>query len=294
VDLLLDAGAEIDARDIDHRSTAAEWMTGDVQKPEESRHDLAKYLVDRGASVDIFLAAALGLTEQARSMVERDSTLLGLRTAQGEYGERPPSSYHIYHWTLGANRSPLQVAADRGHDETMRAMLAFAEPGERLLLACHLGQEGVARAIVRDHPGLVQRLTPVQARALTDAAWEGKVSTIELMLDLGFDPSITGVTGPTAGTALHGAAWKGSVPIVKALLRHPKARSLLEVRDAAYGGTPLSWCGHGSRNSGEAEADHAAVAQLLIDAGAHVDPHLLDWTGTNAYKEVVARALGTR
>ena len=29
VDLLLDAGADLDARDVDHRSTAAEWMLGD-------------------------------------------------------------------------------------------------------------------------------------------------------------------------------------------------------------------------------------------------------------------------
>jgi ankyrin repeat protein len=29
VDLLLAAGADPDARDIDHRSTAAEWMIGD-------------------------------------------------------------------------------------------------------------------------------------------------------------------------------------------------------------------------------------------------------------------------
>ena len=90
VDLLLDAGADPNAVDVDHRSTAAQWMIGDVEGPEESRLDLAKYLVERGASADLFLAAALGLTSRARAMLEADPSLLTLRTSQGEYGEKPP------------------------------------------------------------------------------------------------------------------------------------------------------------------------------------------------------------
>jgi len=86
VDLLLAAGADIDARDIDHRSTAAEWMIGDVEAPGESRIGIARYLVERGASADIFLAAALGLMDRARALLARDASLLSLRTGQGEYG----------------------------------------------------------------------------------------------------------------------------------------------------------------------------------------------------------------
>src|SRR5439155_22606805 len=55
IDLLLDAGADIDAVDVDHRSTAAEWMLGDVEKPAQSRCHLSRYLVERGAKDDIFL-----------------------------------------------------------------------------------------------------------------------------------------------------------------------------------------------------------------------------------------------
>jgi len=56
-DLLLQAGADPDARDVDHRSTPAQWMLGD--EPASSRLELATYLVDRGAQADIFLAAVL-------------------------------------------------------------------------------------------------------------------------------------------------------------------------------------------------------------------------------------------
>ena len=110
-DLLMEAGADLDAVDIDHRSTPAQWMIGDVDTPEGSRVELAKYLVERGASVDIFLAAALGLTTQVRAMLEHDPSLLSLRTSQGDYAEKPPSSYHIYQWTIGPSMTPLQTAS---------------------------------------------------------------------------------------------------------------------------------------------------------------------------------------
>jgi ankyrin repeat protein len=287
VDLLLDAGADIDARDVDHRSTPAEWMIGDMNSP-APRNELARYLVERGASADIFLVAALGLTERARSLLETDPTLLRLRTSQGDYAEKPPSSLHIYTWTLGANLSPLQVAAERGQDETLAAMERFASPSERLLLACHLGKQDQARGIARDNPGIVQQLGPVERRALADEAWATNAPAVEIMLELGFDPAIERLA---AGNALHCAAWEGSVECVTAILAYPTGRALLNSRDSAYGGTPLSWCSHGSRNCGNPHADHGAVARLLIAAGAPTDAGMLDWECSEEMKAAIAESL---
>jgi ankyrin repeat protein len=274
VDLLLDAGADPDARDVDHRSTPAQWMLGD--DPDEARVELARYLVDRGASADIFLAAALGLADRARVMLEADRSLLDLRTGQGEYGEKPPSSYHIYLWTIGANLTPLQTAARFERNETLRVMRGFASPEQRLLLACHQGQGDEARAITRAHPGIVERLGRVDRRALTDEAWRANAPAVELMLELGFDPAVPSESGPTGGTALHCAAWEGSVACVAAILRYPAGRSLIETRDTTYHGTPLGWCCHGSVNCGNPRADHGEVARLLLTAGARPDPGMAE------------------
>src|SRR6478752_7305528 len=73
VDLLLEHGADIDARDVDHRSTPAEWMLDHHRS--EGRYALASYLVERGASTDIFLAAALGITDRVRELVDADRSL---------------------------------------------------------------------------------------------------------------------------------------------------------------------------------------------------------------------------
>jgi ankyrin repeat protein len=268
-DILIDAGADLDARDVDHRSTAAEWML-------DGRRDLARYLVSRGATADIFLAAALGLTDRVRDMLAKNPSLLELRTSQGEYAEKPPSSYHIYQWTLGPSLTPLQVAARSGQPETLATMLSFASPVQRLLLACHEGRADDARAIVRDHPGIVERLDGADRRALTDEAWAANAPAVTIMMELGFDPAVASVTGPTAGTALHCAAWEGSVECVSAILAYSRGRALVEAHDAVYNGTPLSWCSHGSRNSGKPREQYIEVARLLVAAGAKPTPEMLE------------------
>lgn len=274
-DFLLDAGADIDARDIDHRSTAAEWMIRVVGGREESRSELARYLVERGASADIFLCAALGLTDRARAMATADPSLLRVRTGQGEYGEKGRSSYHIYLWTIGSNVTPLEAAARFGQLETLDALKTLAPPDQRLLLACHVGDRDEARAIVREQPGIIDRLGAADRRALTDEAWAANGPAVKLLLELGFDPAIPAVSGPTGGNALHCAAWEGSVECVSALLEYPSGRALINSVEPTFGGTPLGWCCHGSRNCGRAGANHAEVATMLLAAGATRNQRLM-------------------
>lgn len=287
VDMLLDAGADIDARDIDHRSTPAEWMLGG----DGSRTETARYLVERGASADIFLVAALGLADRARAMLQADPSLLAQRTSQGDYAEQPPSSYHIYQWTLGPNLSPLQVAAKYRQAGVLEVMKPLASTAEVLLLACHEGDAASARAIAAEHPGIVGTLNDTQRRALTDEAWSANAPAVELMLELGFDPSVPSLSGPRSGNALHCAAWEGSAACVEALLRYPSGRALINVRERSWNGTPLSWCCHGSTNCGNPQADHAQVARLLIAAGAELTAEMADWGCGGGMQEVLKGAV---
>jgi ankyrin repeat protein len=262
VDLLLDAGARIDARDVDHRSTPAEWML--ERKRGAGRYDLARYLVERGAGADIFLAAALGLTSRVRELLAADPALLDLRTGRGDYDQKPPSSYHIYFWTIGYGLSPMDVAAQFEQQATLEAMRAVASPLQRLLFACRRGDESAARALLREYPGVLESIPTADHRVVADAAWRGDARAVALMLEMGFDPRAPGHDG---GTALHCAAWEGSPEAVAVLLRHPHAPELIATRDLTYGATPLGWCCHGSQH-GNREHDHARVAELLLAAGA--------------------------
>lgn len=290
IDMLLAAGADPDARDVDHRSTPAEWMTGGVGGPDD-RTDLARYLVEQGATADIFLAAALGLSERAEEILRADPAALALRTSQGDYGEQARSSFHIYQWTLGPNLSPMQVAAERGSQDTLRVMELHASPAERLLLACHLGHRDEALAIVSQHPDVVSELSETQRRALADAAWAGNGPAVSLLLELGFDPAFP---GPMGASALHCASWEGSVECVRAILERERGRALVDSRDPSYSGTPLSWCCHGSRHCGNPAADHAAVARLLVAAGSPVDPEMLQGDCAGAMQAALADAVKSR
>ncbi|MEO8479764.1 MAG: hypothetical protein ABI542_09055 [Gemmatimonadota bacterium] len=280
IDLLLGAGADIDARDVDHRATAAEWMLD--RRKNAGRYDLATYLVERGATADIFLAAALGLAGSVRALLTADPTLLDARTGQGHYAEQPPSSFHIYFWTIGGNRSALDTALQFGHAELLDIMMEFATPRQRFLLVCRRGDGAAAKTMLRDHPDLIASLTPDDHRALADAAWQADAKAVALMLELGFDPMVPGHDG---GTALHCAAWQGSPETVALLLAHPAASQLFGVRDARYDATPLGWCCHGSLHSGNRE-NHSGVATLLIAAGSPIEP---DLEGSPAVMAVLGR-----
>lgn len=284
VDVLLRRGADVDARDLDHRSTPAQWMVGDISGP-RARVDIARYLVERGASCDIFLAAALGLTDVARELVRRDPAALSLRTSQGEYAEQPPSSFHIYQWTLGPRLSPLQVAAGRGHVDTLRVLEEHATPAERLLAACHTGRRDDALAIMRAHADVLESLTANQRRAVADEASRGNGPAVGLLMEVGFDPAIP---GNMHASALHLASWEGSVECVTAILSYPTGRALIDTREPSFNGTPLSWCCHGSRNCGSPKADHAAVARLLISAGSLVTEQMLEWDCSHEMRALLA------
>jgi len=268
-DLLLSRGADPDARDVDHRGTPAEWML--VGRRGAGRYDLAGHLVERGASADVFLAAALGLVERLRELLQADPSLPERRTGQGEYGEKPPSSYHIYTWSIGQDLSPLQVARRFGQEEAARVLGAFASPKERFLAACMGADRQEVERLLAERPGLLQELTPRDQRALPDAGWAGHAAAVALMLDLGFDPATPRGKGDTV---LHCAAWEGSPSCVEVALRHEGVRTLVNEPDGAYGGTPLGWCCHGARYSGNLDADHPAIARLLLEAGARSDVNL--------------------
>jgi len=283
IDLLLDAGADIDALDVDHRSTPAAWMLDRARGA--GRWALAQSLAERGARCDIFLAAALGRTQDAVALLERDATVLDLQTGRGMYGEQPPSSHHIFFWTIGSHRSPLDVAAQFGNVETLAAMLPFATPMQRLRLACRTVDAAAARVLIGEHPSLIASLGREEHRALSDAAWNGEAASVALMLDLGFDPA---TPGHDSGSALHCAAWQGSAATVAALLHSTAARALLAVPDATYRTTPLGWCCHGSVN-GPHDGEHAAVARLLLEAGAR--PELLE--ASDDVESIVLEFAGT-
>ncbi len=69
---LLDHGAAIDARDVDHESTPGQYML-------DTRQDVARFLVTRGCQTDLLMAAALGDLALTRKHLDADPACIRLR-----------------------------------------------------------------------------------------------------------------------------------------------------------------------------------------------------------------------
>ena len=155
--LLLDRGARIDARDEDHDSTPAQWRIGESP-------DVARFLLERGAKADIFLAAALGDLPLAKRLVTEDRGRLAHRI--GKAPEFPPLGHGgrggtIYQWTLRFNCYPHQIALMKGHQAMFDFLYAESDVATRLLVHCVLAQRAEAQAIAKEHPEIVPELPDV-------------------------------------------------------------------------------------------------------------------------------------
>jgi ankyrin repeat protein len=299
IDLLLERGAEIDARDVDHEGTAAQWAVpspiGKTEANEKQRRGLARvrHLLERGAAADVFMAAAVGDVERLREVIAADPGALEARVGSPEssrtfhrssrvvkealearvgspgYAPCPVApGGHIYVYSLGTTKTPHEVAAEFGSDACLEVLLEHSTPKQRFLAACAAGDEAAVRQALREQPDLVATLTAQEQAALPNAAWNGRVEGVRVMLDAGFDPL---AQGPDGGTVLHCAAWQGWSEIVELILNHPRARGLGErlvnATEPTHQSTPLGWCCHGSRNCGNPAGDYPRVARLLCEAG---------------------------
>ena len=207
-DFLLDRGAGVDVRCVDHKSTPAQYALVD-------RPDVCRRLLERGAAPDIFMAARLGDIELATRLLDADPACIAARINQPGYPPVPP--FAIYCWSLGVGMSPHEVALKFDH-RGVHDLLVARSPGRiRLMNALSSADEHAAQAVLAEDPSLLSSLTRQEHGHLAQAIFHERFAAADLMLRLGFDPAAPGVDG---GTALHAACWVGNVRMVE---RAPRA-----------------------------------------------------------------------
>lgn len=273
---LLDRGANIDALDIDHESTPAQYMV-------RTRPKVARYLIRRGCRTDILMTAALGDTDLVRSHLENDPECIRMRVSDEYFpmvGGRNGGT--IYQWELGWYVSACQVAKSFGHLELFHFLMDQSPAEEKLLNACWLHDEGLVHALLAENAGLSAKLSSAGRRHLAHAARNNDTSAARLMLLAGLPVD---AYSQHHATALHWSAWHGNAELAGLILaRHPP----LENADNEFKGTPLRWAIHGSENSWHRKAgDYGATVEALLKAGAKPTEKS---EGSEAVKAVLGRS----
>ncbi len=260
-EFLLDHGADIDARDVDHESTPAQYLV-------RSHPDVARYLVARGAHTDILLAAGLGDVERVRALLDADPECIRWTVSHRYFPKRNMhAGGHIYIWTLGQGKTPHAVAREFGHEEVLRLLMDRSPDPLKLAVACELGDEALITTLVGTRPALGRSLNDEERLKLPVAAQNNDVDAVRRMLVSGWPVDAAGQHG---ATALHWASFHGNPAMARVILGFDPP---LETREKDFGQTPLQWAIHGSINGWCVEqGDYAGVAELLLQAGAKAPP----------------------
>ena len=265
-ELLLASGADIDARDVDHESTAAQYMLRVDHKrqyPEDRQH-VARYLVARGCRTDILMASALGDLELVRKHLDADPECIRMTVSDEWFPKLDPrAGGTIYIWKLGANRTAHSVARDFDREDVFQLLLAHTPEDLKLALACELGDEAALHDFLAKHPGAAHALPEADQRRLPNAAQNNNIKAVRLMLEAGWPVDTPGEMG---ATALHWAGFLGNAEMAREILRfHPA----LEQKSREYAGTALSWTIFGSGNGWRSETgDFVGTFQALREAGS--------------------------
>ncbi len=284
-EFLLESGAEIDALDVDHESTPAQYMLRVDQKRHypKDRQDVARYLVARGCKTDILMASALGDVDLVRRHLERDPSCIRMSVSEEWFPKKNPrAGGTIYIWTLGGSRTAHTVARDFGHEDVFELLMKHTPENLKLALACELGDEGVFREFLAKNPNAAGSLSEAEQRKLPNAAQSNNTKAVRLMLEAGWPVDTAGEMG---ATALHWAGFNGNAEMAREILRfHPQ----LELMSKEYPGTAVSWAVFASGNGWRSDTgDFVGTIRALLEAGASIPPHVEDLEPSDAVLEMM-------
>ena len=158
-------------------------------------------------------------------------------------------------------KTPWDLAARGGFDavadllETAGAMTAALSDADLLLAACGRGDADEARR--RSSTAVLAELLPADFLLVTEAAENGRTSTVAACLAAGFPVDTIDANG---ATALHYSAIRGRLQQVQMLL---EVGAALDIRDKEHSSTPLGWAFFGADFIREHLADRSAPDRHL-------------------------------
>jgi ankyrin repeat protein len=247
--LLVEGGADVDGNGDDHGVGVLGWATcfGDL------RQEVAAYLLDHGAKLNLWTAIALDRADDLRAMVAKDRSLLSARMTRNQHRCTPlhhavrknrPRIVQLL-LELGADpvardatgASALTTASEVGADPGIVAALSEAGLKPDLLTMVNMARYGEAEAILRDDPS---RVGPDggDTIALHVSISKKNLVAIRWLLAHGIDVNAKRPMWDLNHTALHMSVESGAIEIARFLL---DAGADPNIRDDRHHATALGW-----------------------------------------------------
>lgn len=268
--LLLENGADINALDVNHESTPAQYMLRVEQKRHypQDRQDVARYLVSSGCKTDILMAAALGDMNLVRHHLDEDPACIRMSVSDESFPKQDQrAGGTIYIRQLGKNRTAHAIARDFGHEDVFQLLTERTPLDLKFAWACELGDDALFQEFLARNIDSAKSLSEADQQKLPNAAQSNNTNAVRLMLEAGWPVDTPGEMG---ATALHWAGFNGNAEMIRQILRF---RPVLELKSKEYSGTALSWTLYGSGNGWRRDTgDFVSTVHALLDAGAVLPP----------------------
>jgi ankyrin repeat protein len=247
--LLVEAGADIAGNGDDHGVGVLGWATcfGEV------RQEVAAYLLDHGAKLNLWTAVSLDRAGELRAMIAGDRALLTARMTRNEHRRTPlhlaarKNRLRIVELLLELGADPnardatgataLTTASEVGADPGIVAALSAAGLKPDLLTVVNMARYGEAETMLRDDPS---RIGPDggDTIALHIAVSKRNLAAIRWLLAHGVDVNAKRTMWDLNHTALHMTVEGGAIEIARLLL---DAGADPNVRDDRHRATALGW-----------------------------------------------------
>jgi len=254
--LLLEAGADVDGKGDDHGVGVLGWATcfGDV------RQEVATYLLDHGAKLDLWTAIALDRADDLRAMVTADRSLLTARMTRNQHRCTPlhhavrKNRPRIVQLLLELGADPnacdatgataLTTASQEGADPRIIAALLGAGLRPDLLTLVNSARYGEAEAMLQDDPSRIGA-DGGDTIALHMSVSKRNLTAIRWLLAHGIDVNAKRRMWDLNHTALHMTIESGAIDIARLLL---DAGADPNIRDDRVHATALGWAEYFGRD----------------------------------------------
>jgi ankyrin repeat protein len=268
VRILVEAGADVIGEADDYEVGVLGWATCF----RTVREDVAAYLLDHGAPLNLWTAIALDRVDAVHGMIAGDATLLGTRMTRNLHRRTAlhhaaaKNRPHVVRLLidLGADpnaidatgATPLTTASQEGADPEIIEMLIAAGARLDFLTAVNLERYDLAEAMLAEDPsrlGADGRDTV----ALHLAVNKKNHDAVRWLIAHGVDVDAKRMMWDCNHTALHMTIENGDIALARMLL---DAGANPDIRDDKYRATALGWADFFGRED---------FAKLVRERGGH-------------------------